>query len=102
MGHLMRLEPLSVHVKSGGNHDIVNAHGRTKGPSWRMIVSLENTGIKMWGIYPGGQSGNPGSVFYSNMIDYWVTGQYFPMLFMQYAEDGRNRIFYSTQLIKQE
>jgi penicillin G amidase len=102
IGHLMRLDPLGVHVKAGGNHDIVNAHGRTKGPSWRMIVSLENTGIKMWGIYPGGQSGNPGSVFYSNMIDRWVNGQYFPMLFMHYAEDGRNRVFYSTQLNKQE
>ena len=60
IGHLMRIEPLGIHVRAGGNHDIVNAHSRTNGPSWRMIVSLEKSGIKMWGVYPGGQSGNPG------------------------------------------
>ncbi|MBA4058276.1 MAG: penicillin acylase family protein, partial [Marivirga sp.] len=43
IGHLMRLEPLGVHVRSGGNRDIVNAHSRTHGPSWRMIVSLEKS-----------------------------------------------------------
>lgn len=102
IGHLMRLDPLSIHVKAGGNHDIVNAHSRTKGPSWRMIVSLEKTGIKMWGVYPGGQSGNPGSEFYSNMIDHWVNGQYFEMVFMHHPQDASNKIYYSTQLIRQE
>lgn len=101
IGHLMRLEPLSIHVKTGGNHDIVNAHSRTHGPSWRMIVSLEESKIKMWGVYPGGQSGNPGSTYYSNMLDPWSAGKYFPLLFMQYPEDGDGRVFYVTQLIKQ-
>lgn len=102
IGHLMRLEPLGIHVRSGGNRDIVNAHSRTHGPSWRMIVSLEKTGIMMWGVYPGGQSGNPGSVNYRNMLDHWVDGKYFPLLFMRSPEDGSDRFFYTTQLIRQK
>jgi penicillin amidase len=77
IGHLLRgLPAFSYHVRHGGNHDIVNAHSRTHGPSWRMVVSLEKTGVKAWGIYPGGQSGNPGSPYYNNLIDTWVKDNY--------------------------
>jgi penicillin amidase len=79
--HLMQLDPLSVKVQYGGNHDIVNATSRTHGPSWRMIVSLEKSGIKAWGVYPGGQSGNAGSAYYANMIPMWATGKYIPLQF---------------------
>lgn len=79
--HLMQLDPLSVKVHYGGNHDIVNATSRTHGPSWRMIVSLERSGVKAWGVYPGGQSGNTGSPYYSNMIPLWATGKYIPLEF---------------------
>jgi penicillin amidase len=98
IGHLLRIEPLNIHVRHGGNHDIVNAHSKTHGPSWRMIVSLEKTGIKTWATYPGGQSGNPGSKHYSDMLDRWVKGHYYPMLFLQTAQEPSPRIFYSTQL----
>jgi penicillin amidase len=79
--HLMQLDPLSVRVQHGGNHDIVNATTRTHGPSWRMIVSLEKSGVKAWGVYPGGQSGNTGSKFYSDMIPVWANGNYIPLQF---------------------
>jgi penicillin amidase len=81
VGHLLRQEALSVHVQHGGNHDIVNASSRTHGPSWRMVVSLEKAGVRAWGIYPGGQSGNPGSPFYDNMIALWAQGKYFSLPF---------------------
>jgi penicillin amidase len=86
IGHLLRLEPLSIHVLAGGNRDIVNAHSKTHGPSWRMIVSLEKSGVKAWGVYPGGQSGNPGSSHYINMVNTWVDGKYYPLLFLQQPE----------------
>jgi penicillin amidase len=81
IGHLLRQEGLSVHVQHGGNHDIVNASSRTFGPSWRMVVSLEKTGLKAWGVYPGGQSGNAGSPYYSNLIELWGQGKYFSLPF---------------------
>jgi penicillin amidase len=98
IGHLLPpMKALSIPVKTGGNHDIVNAHSRTHGPSWRMIVSLEKTGIQAWGLYPGGQSGNPGSQHYSNMIDRWSTGRYFTLKFLQ-LDEATDKIISSTQL----
>jgi penicillin amidase len=88
IGHLMRIPALGEPVLTGGNHDIVNAHTRTHGPSWRMIVSLEKSGAKMWGVYPGGQSGNPGSDHYVDMLDTWVQGKYFPIHFFRKADDA--------------
>jgi penicillin amidase len=81
INHLMQLQPLSVRATIGGNHDIVNATTRTHGPSWRMIVSLEKSGVKAWGVYPGGQSGSPGSPYYANMIPMWAEGKYMSLQF---------------------
>jgi penicillin amidase len=81
LGHLMRLEPLNIHIRAGGGRDIVNAHSRTHGPSWRMIVSLEKSGLRAWATYPGGQSGNPGSPHYIDMLDRWLHGKYFALNF---------------------
>lgn len=85
--HLLRQAPLSFHVQHGGNHDIVNASSRTHGPSWRMVVSLEKDNVKCFAVYPGGQSGNPGSFYYSNLLHYWSTGRYYPLWFMTTPTD---------------
>ncbi len=84
--HLARLEPFSYHVIHGGNGNIVDAHSKRNGPSWRMIVSLEKSGVKAWGVYPGGQSGNPGSPYYNNMIDIWTADHYLNLHFNTSAE----------------
>ena len=34
-----------------------------------------------YGIYPGGQSGFPGSIYYDNMVDDWVEGIAYPLSF---------------------
>jgi penicillin amidase len=62
----------------GGNGNIVNAVTHSHGPSWRMIVQLSNT-TEAHGVYPGGQSGNQGSPFYDNMINYWSNGKYYTL-----------------------
>jgi penicillin amidase len=43
-----------------------------------MIVEM-GPEIKAMGIYPGGQSGNPGSKFYDNFVDKWAVGEYLPV-----------------------
>ncbi len=96
--HLARLEPFSRHVEHGGHANAVNASSRKHGPSWRMIVSLEKTGPKMFATYPGGQSGNPGSFHYTSMLDHWSTGKYFNLMFLQKPEDAGNKIFSTTTL----
>jgi len=82
IGHLLPGIPaLSYHVEHGGTGDAINASSRTNGPSWRMVVSLEKTKVKAWGVYPGGQSGNPGSPYYNNLINLWAQGNYIPFQF---------------------
>ncbi|GAB3340534.1 penicillin acylase family protein [Marivirga atlantica] len=77
--HLARLSPFSHdHVQIGGNRHIVNATSGRHGASWRMIVSLEKP-VKAFGVYPGGQSGNPGSYFYDNLIDAWASESYYQL-----------------------
>jgi len=65
---------------SGHNHTVNSIKG-SHGPSWRMVVEMSKP-IKAYGIYPGGQSGNPGSAYYDNFIDDWVNGIYYDIVFL--------------------
>lgn len=96
--HLARIAPLGFHVQHGGNHDIINASSHRHGPSWRMIVSLEKNGVKPFGVYPGGQSGNAGSYYYNNLLDHWTKGRYFALSFLHTAQDTDNNTLCVTQL----
>ncbi len=80
IGHLLRQKALNIPVRSsGGGSAVVNAHTQTHGPSWRMVVSLEKSGVKAIGVYPGGQSGNPGSPYYANMVEPWAHAKYYTL-----------------------
>jgi penicillin amidase len=96
--HLTRQAPFSFHVEHGGHGDAVNASSRRHGPSWRMIVSVEPDGPKAFATYPGGQSGNPGSIHYNSMLDRWANGTYFSMLFLRQVDQSADRILFSTTL----
>lgn len=65
----------------GGGKGIVNATQHDHGPSWKMIVEL-TTPTNAYGIYPGGQSGNPGSKYYDNFINSWSQGLYYKLVIM--------------------
>jgi penicillin amidase len=49
------------------------------GPSWRMIVSFDAGALSAVGVYPGGQSENPASPWYTNLVPLWWDGQYLPL-----------------------
>ena len=66
----------------GGAGNIINAVTHSHGPSWRMIVQLTSP-TEAYGVYPGGESGNPGSVYYDNYLDNWVNGKYYKLWFMR-------------------
>lgn len=88
IGHLLQGLPAfsRFDLPIGGGRNIVNATTEDHGPSWRMIVEMSSP-PKAQAIYPGGQSGNPGSKFYDNFVDRWAAGEYLDILFMQTAED---------------
>lgn len=75
----------------GGGKHIVNATQHSHGPSWRMIVHLTNE-TEAYVVYPGGQSGNPGSKFYSNFIDTWAKGQYYRAWVMKKGDTENPKI----------
>lgn len=89
--HLARLDAFSrLHLPIGGGTNTINAAKAQHGPSWRMVVSLTPE-TEAYGVYPGGESGNPGSKFYDNSIDDWAAGKYYKLWMMKSseAEDAR-------------
>ncbi len=90
--HLAKIPAFSkMNLPIGGGTHIINATKETHGPSWRMVVSLTAT-TEAYGIYPGGQSGNPGSKFYDNFVDDWAVGKYYPLWMMAREEAGDKRV----------
>ncbi len=74
--HISQIPAFSrTDIHNGGYRNIVNATSETHGPSWRMVVELSDP-IKAYGVYPGGQSGNPGSIYFDNFVDTWAAGKY--------------------------
>ncbi len=97
ISHLLPgLDALSaLNVYNGGNYSIVNATSTQNGPSWRMIV--DEGEMKAYVVYPGGQSGNPGSPFYDNMIKAWAKGEYYQASFITKPEDlEKDKLFVLT------
>ncbi|MET0637625.1 MAG: penicillin acylase family protein [Chitinophagaceae bacterium] len=90
--HLLKLPAFSrLNLPAGGGEGIINATKENHGPSWRMVVRMDQQ-PQGFGIYPGGQSGNPGSRFYDNFVDAWVKGEYYPLWVMKSTDLGDKRI----------
>lgn len=83
----------------GGGAGIVNATGERHGPSWRMVVAL-GPEVQGYGVYPGGQSGNPGSFYYDNLIETWRQGKLFKLKYLKTASDPVAANMMQLQLVK--
>src|SRR5713101_7150885 len=71
--------------------DFPSSHG----PSWRMVVDW---GAKSFSaIYPGGQSENPASGWYSNGVTTWLNGKYAPMIGFDQAASSPGAAVWSLQ-----
>lgn len=100
VNHLTKLDPFNrTNLPIGGGTHCINATKDTHGPSWRMIVSLTTT-TEAYGVYPGGQSGNPGSPFYDNFIDQWVAGKYYTLWMMVKGEEKDKRVKWKMSFSK--
>ncbi len=77
--HLARVPGMAVDsIMTDGCTTCINANGRIKGPSWRMVVELGEQ-PQGFGIFPGGQSGNPLSPLYATGVDRWARGEYYEL-----------------------
>jgi len=66
--------------------DFPSSHG----PSWRMVVDWGSHTFS--GIYPGGQSENPASPWYTDRVQTWWDGLYRPMLSADDAASAKGAV----------
>jgi penicillin amidase len=98
IGHIGRMPGLGYpDLFTDGGAESINAVRGSHGPSWRMVVEL-GPEIKAYSIYPGGQSGNPGSKYYDNMIEDWADGVLYPLWFMKQQPAESDSVSYSVKL----
>jgi penicillin amidase len=64
-----------------------------------MIVQL-SAQTEAYGVYPGGQSGNPGSKFYDNFINQWVQGKYYTLWLMTKEETSSKKVKWTMSFAK--
>ena len=99
--HLTKIGAFSYkELKIGGWGNTINAAKSTHGPSWRMVVEMGREAIRAYGVYPGGQSGNPGSKYYGTFVNKWLAGAYYPILFMNDVEKDKNEKVKYTWTVK--
>lgn len=84
----------------GGNGNIINAITHSHGPSWRMISQM-GPQTEAYGVYPGGQSGNPGSKYYDNFIDTWAKGEYYTLWVMKKEEAADPKVKWTMSFKKE-
>ncbi len=69
----------------GGGKHIVNQQQKSHGPSWRLVAEMKEE-PNAFGAIPGGQSGNPGSRYYYNLMDRWAEGDLLPLNILSFEE----------------
>lgn len=98
--HLLQIPAFSVvNLKTSGRSSTLNANTGSSGPSWRMVVHLDDE-IEAWGIYPGGQSGNPASKFYKNMVNDWVNHHYYKLKYFKNSEQVPESDYVAKKIFK--
>jgi penicillin amidase len=89
--HILNIPAFSrLSLPIGGGQNCINAATKTNGPGWRMIVEL-TANTNAYGVYAGGQSGNPGSSYYDSFIDKWVSGKYYKLIFLKKNQTTNNK-----------
>jgi penicillin amidase len=83
LNHLGQIPGLGIYnLTTDGGAESINAIRGSHGPSWRMVVEMNPEGIRAFGVYPGGQSGNPGSRRYDSFVETWRGGEAFEIRMM--------------------
>jgi penicillin amidase len=62
-----------------------------------MVVDLSGQ-PRGYGIYPGGQSGNPGSPHYAEFVADWAAGKHYPLDFFSDPGSAGSQAEYRLQL----
>jgi penicillin amidase len=63
-----------------------------------MIINLKPE-TEAYGVYAGGQSGNPGSKYYDNFINKWTEGKYYKLWVMKKGDENNDKIKWTVRLL---
>jgi penicillin G amidase len=92
INHLANIPGMGTpHFFTGGTSAVIDALKDANGPSWRMVVQM-GPEVKGYGVFPGGESGNPGSYHYDDMFETWKDGKLDELLFLKSADEKSDRI----------
>lgn len=98
--HLLKIPALSaMDINNGGGEHIINCTKQFHGPSWRMIVHLTDE-IEAYCVYPGGQSGNPGSTYYTTFLNNWADNKYYKINFWLAKEAAQKTAKWTMNISK--
>ncbi|MFK7787520.1 MAG: penicillin acylase family protein, partial [Crocinitomicaceae bacterium] len=87
--HLSNIDQLGrLNLLQGGHPRALNAFTQDSGPSLRMIVDMSDR-PKGYGIYAGGQTGNPASLDYQEFVQDWIDGKYYQLDFYQNQKEAK-------------
>ena len=96
--HLLDIPAFSFdNIDVGGCGDVLNAISRSIGPSWRMIVELDDK-TRARAVYPGGQSGNPASKYYDDSVRKWINGEYNSIDIYKNEDELAQEALYSVKI----
>jgi penicillin amidase len=89
INHLLDIPALNEpRLNVGGSSQSPNAISNRQGPSWRMVAEMTKP-VRAWGVYPGGQSGNPASKGYNAFIPDWSDGKHYELTLFNTLNDAR-------------
>ncbi len=89
ISHLAQIPAFSsAPLQINGYVHSLNSLREKGGPSWRMVVDLNPDNYHAHVVYPGGQSGNPGSRYYDNLIQTWASGEYYEVRLIPDAREA--------------
>jgi penicillin amidase len=88
--YLPALSALGIPVQGGQSTLNPSSGSGGFGSSWRMVVEL-GPEIRAWGIYPGGQSGNPASSRYVDRVRAWSDGVLDTLFVPRTPEEAQSR-----------
>jgi penicillin amidase len=92
--HLSNIPAFSSQkIPSSGHPNAINAMSNNWGPSLRFIVEMSKK-PQGYGVYAGGQSGNPASKEYDRFVDDWANGKYYKLNFFLSKEEGESHTKY--------
>lgn len=99
--HLAKIPGLGLGpLALGGDLNAIFANRGDHGPVWRMAVEL-GPRVQGRGIYPGGQSGNPGSRHYDDFLEDWRNGRLRDFIFLLSRINNDERITKFIYLVRE-